>query len=649
MKIQRQNIMLGTAGHVDHGKTALVKLLTGCDTDTLVEEKQRGMTIDLGFAPCHLADQRVVGVIDVPGHVDFVRNMVAGAHGIDVVILVIAADDGVMPQTLEHLNILNLMGLRHGLVALTKIDLVDSATRELVAEEIRQLLKGTFLEHAPVCPLSNLSGEGYDSFFDALNQACDNCVSKPATGYFRLWIEDVFSIRGFGTVATGIPTSGVARIGDRFEVIPGNLAARLRHLQVYGEDASEGRAGECIALNLAELDHQAIRRGQVLCEPGSVVLLSMVEAELGLLPGFQGELKDYAEVHLHVGTAAVQARVAMLAEDKLGPGQSQMVQLRLSQPLGIVTGERFVIRAQALDAAQVGLTTIGGGRILGASNVKLRRHKAWTLAALAARRDAIDQPALWCEVVLRQAKGPLTLVEWCRATRLPPSEMRMLIQHLEAAHQIVSVNAEAWVHQETLRDIGQQIVESLRQFHQANPQRLGQDSESLRQECHIEKTMFDLALAQLQQHKSIQASGALLSLADWAPQVSKAAATLSDLVQREFKQAGWATPSLDELAVTLGEPLSKIQETTRWLLDRDVLVQLDDKVLMHRDAIEAGRQLAVFLFRKAPRFSTMEFRDAMGVSRKYAVPLLDYFDKIRLTVRAGNQRQPGTEAKKLLA
>ena len=267
----RRNIMLGTAGHVDHGKSALVKLLTGCETDTLAEEKQRGLTIDLGFAPCQLADKRVVGIVDVPGHVDFIRNMVAGAHGIDVVIFVVAADDGIMPQTHEHLHILTLMGLRHGLVALTKIDLVDAARRDFVIQDLRRLLAKTFLAKAPICPLSNITGEGFDGFFDSLNEVVDACGDRPCSGRFRLWVEDVFTIRGSGTVITGIPTRGRVRPGDELHLLPAGLSGHVRRMQVYGEDATEGRAGECVALNIPELDHRsrAARHGALRIKSSS--------------------------------------------------------------------------------------------------------------------------------------------------------------------------------------------------------------------------------------------------------------------------------------------------------------------------------------------------------------------------------------------
>ncbi|HOW63705.1 MAG TPA: selenocysteine-specific translation elongation factor [Candidatus Paceibacterota bacterium] len=644
----RKNIMLGTAGHVDHGKTALVKLLTGCDTDSLAEEKKRGMTIDLGFAPCRLADERIVGVVDVPGHVDFIRNMVAGAHGLDGVILVVAADDGIMPQTLEHLNILTLMGLRFGLVALTKIDLVEPAARDLVLEDIRKLLRGTFLEQAPVCPLSNLTGEGYEGFFDALNLLTSQCEPRSETGYFRAWVEDVHSIRGIGTVITGIPSNGKVRLGDHLELIPGGQSGRVRQLQVYGEDAPEGRAGECVAINLAEVNHEWVRRGRIICEPGSVAPVTLFEAEFQLLDSARKDLKDFAEVHFHVGTAAVSARVAMLEGHRMTPGQSQMVQFRLPQPLGVVPGDRFVVRAQAADSSQSSLATIGGGRILDASNVRLRRHRAWTLDALRRRRDAIDHPTRWCEVVLQQAERPVGTRELSQRTRLRPEEVQEFLDQLRNLDK-ARVTAEGnWVHQEVIDRTVTDVLVRMEAFHNDNPHRLGAPPEELLPNPDLDRALFHLALEQLLAKSVLARHGALLAKKDWKPKVQAGAPGLGDQIATRLRAAGLAVPSLEELAIELHVPSSQLQAACRLLLDRGILVQLDDRILMHQETIALARLTVLRLFRKAPSFTTMDFRDALGVSRKFAVPLLDYFDRIRVTVRNGNVRTPGAVAKTAL-
>ena len=648
MSSQRKNIMLGTAGHVDHGKTALVKLLTGCNTDTLAEEQRRGMTIDLGFAPCHLSGDRLVGIVDVPGHADFIRNMVAGAHGIDVVILVVAADDSVMPQTREHLAILTLMGLRHGLVALTKTDLVDAEQLAMVVEEVRTLLTGTFLAQAPICPLSTITGAGFDGFYDALTDQVNGCDDRPSSGLFHLWVADIFSIHGVGTVVTGIPSRGRVRVGDALEAVPAGLKGRVRRLQVYNEEAQEGRAGECVAMNLAEIDHQALRRGMVLCEPDTILPVTMVEAELQMLASATGELKDYDEVHLHIGTAAVQARVAMLEESRMTPGQKQMVQLRMDEPLALVPGERFVVRANTRAGKHSGLATIGGGRILGVSNVRLRRRRQWTIGALAARRDAIDATDTWCGLLLEQATAPLSLSAWAALCGMRLDEFQSILAHLKSTGTVLETSDAQWVHRHSVGQAAAKAIDILRAFHSANPQCLGMESGQLREAVGTDAFTLALAIQKLSAERSIKLHANLAALADWTPKVADAVETLGGQIVTRLQEARWAVPSPAELAVALAQPVQKVQAAIRLSVERGVLVQLDPQIVLHRDAIQAASQVALRLFSCAPSFSTMEFRDALGVSRKYAVPILDHLDATRFTVRSGNLRTPGAMAKKAM-
>ncbi len=643
----RRNLMLGTAGHVDHGKTALVKLLTGCETDTLAEEKQRGLTIDLGFAPCRLADKRVVGIVDVPGHVDFIRNMVAGAHGIDVVIFVVAADDGIMPQTHEHLHILTLMGLRHGLVALTKVDLVEPGRREFVERDLRRLLAGTFLADAPICPISNLTGEGFDGFFDSLNAVVAACEDRPCSGWFRLWVEDVFTIRGAGTVVTGIPVSGRVRAGDRLHLLPAGLAAHVRRMQVYGEDAAEGRAGECVALNLPELDHTAVHRGLVLCESGSLAPVTMAEAELRILEAVKSKVEDYLEMHLHVGTAAVAARVAMLEKTQMTGGERQMVQLRLAEPLALAPGDRFVLRAN-LPGAGSGLTTIGGGRVLGVSNVRLRRKKPWALDRLAARCEAVGDAPRWLELMLRESALPITTAELQRQCLLRCEEVASLLETLRANGRVVATPAGGWLHHDAIQHTATQVQSAIQAFHAANPQRAGLSREELLVSLKANAEALDLAVASLLQSGQLERNGTVLARRGWSARLPDRDERLCTQIATRLQQAGWTPPGLDELATGLGESPQRISNLARLLAERGIVVRLDERIWMHRDAVEAGKQSALRLFARAPSFSTMDFRDSLGVSRKFAVPLLDYLDRVRLTVRTGNNRTPGVEAKKLL-
>jgi selenocysteine-specific elongation factor len=647
MTTARKNIMLGTAGHVDHGKSALVKLLTGCETDTLAEEKQRGLTIDLGFAPCRLADQRIVGVVDVPGHVDFIRNMVAGAHGVDVVIFVVAADDGIMPQTREHLNILTLMGLRHGLVALTKIDLVDEARQAAVVEDLRRLLAKTPLADAPICPISNITGAGYEGFFTSLNRVVDACEERSSAGVFRVWVEDVFTIRGPGTVITGIPSSGRVRIGDPLTLLPGDRAGHVRRMQVYGADATEARAGECVALNLPEMDHQQVRRGMVLSEAHAVAPVTMAEAELLILDSVKGSVDDFLEVHLHVGTASVLAHVAMLEETEMQPGQKQMVQLRLAEPLPLVPGERFVVRANLPTPQQTGLATIGGGRIVGTGNVRLRRRKPWTLSALAARRDALDDRERWCELMLSEGP-PAALRDLQSKCLLRTEEMSALLERLRASGRVIALPGGKFTHSSIIQQTAERMLAAVHMFHTANPQRNGMSREELFAAVGGIAELCELAAVSLIRSRQLEQQGAVFARAGWSARVSDRDQQLSNRVAAAFQAAGWAGPTAAELAAKLAEPPARVEKTTRLLAEQAVLVRLDERTYVHRDALESARQKALGLFSKKPSFSTMDFRDALGVSRKYAVPLLDYLDRMRFTVRSGHDRTPGIEARKLM-
>jgi selenocysteine-specific elongation factor len=646
MNAARRNIMLGTAGHVDHGKTALVKMLTGCETDTLAEEKQRGLTIDLGFAPCQLSDKRVVGIVDVPGHVDFIRNMVAGAHGIDVVIFVVAADDGIMPQTHEHLHILTLMGLRHGLVALTKVDLVDEGRRQFVMHDLRRLLAGTFLAEAPICPVSNVTGEGFETFFDTLNAVVENCQNRSCSGWFRLWVEDVFTIRGSGTVITGIPTHGRVKTGERLHLLPTGLSGTVRRMQVYGAESSEGRAGECIALNVPDIDHEKVRRGMVLCGSDAAPPVTMAEADLQILGSIKGRVEDYIEAQMHVGTAAISARIAMLENTEMTGGQRQMVQLRMADPLSLAPGERFIVRAN-IAGSGAGLTTIGGGKILGVSNTRLRRKKQWTLDALEARRSAIDDPVRWCERMIREEQVPVSATTLQRKCLARPEEITAALGQLREQGLVVPAR-DGFLHRDVIQSAAARVMAAIQELHATQPQRAGLSRDELIARLKTDPALLDMAVESLLQGRQIARNGTVLARTGWSGQVTDRDQQLFEQIATQLQEARWTPPGPDELAASLRQTPQRIATTARLLFERGVAVRLDERIWMHRDAVEAGKQVVLQLFRKTPAFTTMDFRDALGVSRKYAVPLLDHLDKVRFTVRSGNNRTPGVEAKKLL-
>ena len=641
-----KNIMLGTAGHVDHGKTALVKLLTGCETDTLAVEKQRGLTIELGFAPCQMADQRIVGIVDVPGHVSFIRNMVAGAQGVDVVILVVAADDGVMPQTREHLDILTLLGVRHGLVALTKVDLVDDELREMAVDDVSSFVAGTFLEGAAICPISNVTGEGFNGFFAALDEAVGQCQARPVSGLFRLWIERSFSVRGFGQVVSGIPTSGQLRSGDRLRLLPGGQTARVRGLEVYGRDAEVGRAGECVAMNLADADSQSTERGGVVCEGDSFESVTIAEAELHLLGHTPRPLRSHVEVHLHVGTAHVTARLALLEGGQLEPGRIGFVQLLLATPLPVAAGDRFLVRSSMPGHGEQGLTTIGGGRILGTSNARLRRRRERNVEMLGARKRAIDDPQAWCELHLAEANQPLGSGPLAQRAQMPAAEMDALLEQSLRKGSVVDVGGGLFAHRDAVANLAGRVLAALADFHAGNPMRLGMARDDLTKVLDVPGNWLDLALRQLVEQGNVVLRGEVFAAADHKSPVNEQDVELSRRVEATLRQARLAPPHLTTLATDFGIGGDRLDTMIRFLADQGCVIVLDGGVVMHREAVGSARQAVLDLFADKQSFTTAEYRDALGASRKYVIPLLDHFDRTRLTVRSGSRRTPGAMAKR---
>jgi selenocysteine-specific elongation factor len=402
-----------------------------------------------------------------------------------------------------------------------------------------------------------------------------------------------------------------------------------------------------VALNLPELDHGALKRGMILAASNLIEPVTMAEAELRLLDSLPGPIEDYVEVQFHTGTAAVAAHVAMLETTSMAPGASQFVQLRLAAPFPLVPGERFVLRANVAGAGGAGLTTIGGGRILGLSNARLRRRKQWTMDLLAARREALASPDAWCEQMVRESDTPAGVAAlqkkcWSRA-----DEIASMLGRLRDEGRAVEVDG-GWIHAEVIRRHGQAVLAAIDQFHAADAQRVGMSRDELGAAVKVNPAVLNAVIASLLGLRQLLATGALLARPGWKSQVPERDQKACALLAARLQQAGFAPPSPDELAAALGEPPTRVASLLKLLAERSEVVRLDDKIWMHREAVEAGRQTALKLFRRAPSFSTMDFRDALGVSRKFAVPLVDHLDKTRFTVRNGNNRTPGVEARKLL-
>ncbi len=639
----RHPVMLGTAGHVDHGKTSLVRMITGCETDRLAEEKQRGLTIELGFAPCKFDNGDIVGIVDVPGHVGFIRNMVAGAQGVDVVMLVIAADDGIMPQTQEHLDILRLMGTRFGLVVLTKIDLVSPQRREDVVREVQTFLQGTFLEGKAVCPMSNISGEGYWEFRAALDAEVERAKPRDPAGTFGMWVERRFPVHGFGTVVSGIPRSGRIALGDTLWAFPGGAQTRVRGMEVYGRDSAEAFSGQCVAMNLSGGDRDSMDKGSFL-SAAKVEASTFFEAEIELLPRLGKALKTHTQIQLHVGTTHVNARVVFLETPAaLLPGGRTFAQLRLESELPVIPGERFILRGQ--DSGM--LTTLGGGRVVTVSRRKQKCKQAILLERLAELATVLDdEPQSLVDCYLRTHPAAMTASKVCSELALAPQPGKEILDALKTAGTIVDAGENRVVHRDVLATFAQAAGERLALYHEENPDSPGASAAELTGRMRLDASLAKLVVAHGLAGGTIAQTGNVYHAPGFStgPKLSPLEAKLEAIL----RETPLTPPRPDQLAERVHQHQAVVDAALDNLVRVARAVKLDKKVIMHVDGVELAKPVVLELFRKKSNFETVEFRTALGVSRKYAVPLLDYLDQQKWTVRNANLRRIGSAAKAIL-
>ncbi len=626
-----KQVVIGTAGHIDHGKTALIKALTGIDCDRLKEEKERGITIDLGFAFIELGDGIHAGIVDVPGHERFVKNMLAGAGGIDLVLLVVAADEGVMPQTREHLAICELLRVKDGLVALTKRDLVEADWLELVKEDVLSLTEGTFLSGKSLIPLSSVTGEGLAELLSALKEVAARVPPKEATGPFRLPIDRVFIKRGFGAVVTGTLLSGRVKLGEIVEVFPKGLRARVRGIQVHGKPSEEALAGLRTAINLQGLDKWQLERGDVLAHPGGLAGSYMLDVELEHLPSAPRPLKDRSRVRFHSGTSEVIGRVALIGEEELKPGGRGYAQLRLESPVALLPRDRFVIRSYSP------LETVGGGEVLDALPRKHHRRRAETLQRFRRLAEASDQGRL--ELHLEEASfGGLDPSALALRVPLPREVLRALLREMVAEGRAVILDEASGLalSGNRFRGLRKKIAELLEAFHRKNPLRHGMLREELRSRLSAEvpERAFTHALRSLEEAGEVVSKEQRVRLSHHEVQVGEELSRLKERVEEEFLRAG-AQPPDPEAAVESFGP--KAQVILRLLVDEGALVRVKD-CLFHKEALAEVKEKLKAALMERGELTAAEFRDILGITRKHAIPLLEYFDGERLTMRVGDKR-----------
>jgi selenocysteine-specific elongation factor len=629
-----KQIVLGTAGHIDHGKTSLIKALTNIDTDRLKEEKERGITIDLGFAFLNLGPEIQLGIIDVPGHERFVKNMLAGVGGIDLVMLVIAADEGVMPQTREHLAICELLRVREGLVALTKTDMVEPDWLDLVQEDTAEFLDGTFLAGKPIVPVSSKTGAGLSTLVETLHNVCAQLTPKSTTGATRLPIDRVFSMRGFGTVVTGTLFSGTLRLEDRVDIQPRGVTARVRGLQVHNHSVTDAIAGQRTAVNLQGLEKADIQRGDVLVTPGRYPATYMLDVTLTVLKDAPRPLKHRAQVRFHIGTSEIMGRVILLDRNEVKPGEEVFAQLRLEEPAVAAPQDRYVLRSYSP------VMTIAGGTILDALPAKHKRHRPEVLEHLTVLRDGTAVQSLMAHLHQADYAG-LKWADFLLRSPLDEASLHIIVRELQ--QQGVGVRIEdtpPWlVHHQQYARVRAQLLHLLEEFHRHYPLRPAMVTEELRSKFPgMEEKVFTTLLQDLTASGHLEVSRDKVKLAQHTVTLSPERQAIVDALEATFLQAQYQPPSLEEVFAAQKAPHNDERALLQVLVDQQKLVRLKGDIFYHRDVLEAiEQQLRTYIEEKG-EITAGEFRDVLHISRKYAIPLLEHFDNQRLTVRLGDKR-----------
>ena len=629
-----KHVILGTAGHIDHGKTALVKALTGVDTDRLKEEKERGITTELGFTFLKLPSGIQMGIIDVPGHEKFVKHMVAGVWGIDLVALIIAADEGVMPQTREHLDICRLLGVKKGLIILTKIDLVDQDLLGLVKEEVTEIVKDTFLKDAPILPVSSVTREGIPQLISALDRLSDEVEERSTGGLFRLPIDRVFVMRGFGTVVTGTVVSGTLSIGESVQILPSDVEAKVRTLQVYNRPVEKTVAGQRAAVNLQGIEASAVERGDVLVHSRTLAPTRMLDVYIDYLPSAQRPLKNRTKQRFHIGTNFTSASIFLLDREEMAPGESGFAQLRLEAPVVALPHDRFVIRGSGV------IQTLGGGVVLDAHPARHKRNAPSVIEDLTILREGNQDQAI-AQHISHSGMGGIASDDLLKRVATSSSEVQRIIKKMIDQGEALSIDPEKmkvidirFYHQ--LREIA---LAKLKEFHQRFPMKSGLAKEELRTKLPMELDvkLFQILLNGLIQSKEILLEKDKLRLP--THQISSMDERgLIKRVEEAVLKAGLQSPSPRELSEAWSEKEEGVQAVFEHLVHEGVLVKIKSGIYIHRVPFGDLKEELVSYLKKNKEITTPQFKEMTNASRKYAIPLIEYFDQIKLTIRLGEKR-----------
>ena len=630
-----ENLIIGTAGHVDHGKTTLIAALTGDNTDRLDEEQERGLSIDLGFSSLELRDGLRAGIIDVPGHEKFIKNMLAGAGGVDIGMLVIAADEAVMEQTREHLSILELLNVQQGLIVLTKIDKVEAEWVELVKEEVKEFAAGTFLEGAAVVPVSGVEGSGIEDLKEELSSLMKAVPDKDkeANAYFP--IDRVFSIAGHGTIVTGTLMQGQIELEDELEIYPSHLEARVRGLQVHEEDVEIAQPGQRIGINLAGVDKDEVERGAVLAAKDSLINTQYLDARLELIESAPLVLEHGDRIRLHLGAKEVIGRVYLLDAEELLPGEEGLVQFRLEEEVAANFKERYVLRRYSP------MTTIGGGQILEPNPGQHRKFDEEVIKALEVKEDGT--PAERIQLALQSEDKPLSLDELIKRTSLAKEQLARQLETLAQKEEVVELAAgkeSTWLESDDYQSLLAEIIDYIETYHQDYHLRFGMPKEELRTKLSfdLDAKEYNLLLAALKEKEEIEEEDAQISLAGFDVELTEREEDIKEEIVTAFQREKYTPPELEELINSYDEQ-KQAEEIANLIINEGELIKVAHQLYFSQQAVEDAKWELRDYLEQEERIDVGEFRDLLKSSRKYALPLLEYFDQVGVTKREGDQRR----------
>ncbi len=628
------NLIIGTAGHIDHGKSTLVKTLTGIDPDRLKEEKEREMTIDLGFAPFTLKNGQRVGIIDVPGHERFIKNMVAGATSIDIVLLIVAGDEGHNIQTREHVTIMSLLGLKRGIIVVTKADKVEADFIEMVKEDVAKIVKDTFLEGAPMVAVSALTGLGMDKLIDAINEMVMATPVHDAQGVFRMPIQRIFSSKGFGTIVTGVPVSGTAKIGDQLEIQPLGKRGRIRGLRAYMSEVPEIRAGHSSAINISDVTHEEVQRGMVACTPDYFKASNYVAARFKYVPDIPRTLRNLMPVKFHVGTKEADGKIVLLDKKTLEPGEECFVQFRLDESVVVQTGDPFIVRLQTP------MYTIGGGRVIDSSDEKLKRFKDETLMNLVEKEAALSDKYAAIEVSLKQlGDRAVTIQDLSVATKQPVAALEPAVKQFETAGRLVRFDSNRFMHVDAFEGTMQRLKGMLEQFHAKNPLRAGYEMLPFKNTSKLADDVFRKGLDELVKRGVAAIENDRARLATFGVKLSREDAEAATEVELVLQSTKFQTPRLEEVYERYKNKYNKerIDRVLGLLVDKGAVISLKDGVYFHKDTIDDAKRIMAETIKARGPIEVGQVRDLLNTSRKYLIPLLDHLNDIGFTIRADNK------------